>query len=120
MMRSLLTVKRVTIITALRVAALGRVNSTDFTYDQSYLGLLSTVGALIAVICSNVIAVQMLIRRFIERIVWDQSSQWPVCGDLKFVMSPYSRLITRPATVYASFRARIRDETDTEALIPNS
>ncbi|KAI0840098.1 hypothetical protein F5Y06DRAFT_248107 [Hypoxylon sp. FL0890] len=40
----------VTIITALRIAALHRVNSSDFSYDQGYLGLLSTLGALLGII----------------------------------------------------------------------
>ncbi|OTB11397.1 hypothetical protein K445DRAFT_370250 [Daldinia sp. EC12] len=40
---------RVTIITGFRIAALHRVNSSDFSYDQGYLGLLSTLGALLGI-----------------------------------------------------------------------
>ncbi|KAI1415153.1 hypothetical protein F5Y13DRAFT_156749 [Hypoxylon sp. FL1857] len=40
----------VSIITGLRIAALNRVNSSDFSYDQGYLGLLSTLGALLGII----------------------------------------------------------------------
>ncbi|KAI0848604.1 hypothetical protein F5Y00DRAFT_270087, partial [Daldinia vernicosa] len=45
----------VIIITGFRIAALHRVNSTDFSYDQGYLGLLSTLGALLGIIscCST-------------------------------------------------------------------
>ncbi|KAI1655627.1 hypothetical protein F4813DRAFT_366676 [Daldinia decipiens] len=45
----------VTIITSFRIAALHRVTSTDFSYDQGYLGLLSTLGALLGIIscCST-------------------------------------------------------------------
>ena len=39
-----------TIVTGLRIAALGRANSPDFTYDLGYLGLLSIIGALLGVI----------------------------------------------------------------------
>lgn len=39
-----------TIVTGLRIAALGRANSPDFTYDLGYLGLLSVIGALLGVI----------------------------------------------------------------------
>ncbi|KAI0863360.1 hypothetical protein F4860DRAFT_469656 [Xylaria cubensis] len=39
------------IITGLRIAALNRVNSHDFSYDQGYIGLLSVLGPLIAIIC---------------------------------------------------------------------
>ncbi|KAI0410571.1 hypothetical protein F5X98DRAFT_359262 [Xylaria grammica] len=42
----------VTIITGLRIAALHRVNSLDVTYDQAYLGLLSTLGALTSIIAA--------------------------------------------------------------------
>lgn len=41
---------RVTIITALRIAALHRVSASDFTYDQGYLGLLSTIGGILGLI----------------------------------------------------------------------
>ncbi|KAI2615379.1 hypothetical protein GGR54DRAFT_613218 [Hypoxylon sp. NC1633] len=41
----------VTVITGLRIAALHKVNTPDFSYDQGYLGLLSTLGALIGVTC---------------------------------------------------------------------
>ncbi|KAI1096758.1 hypothetical protein F5B19DRAFT_4511 [Rostrohypoxylon terebratum] len=40
----------VMIITAFRMVALHRVNSSDFSYDQGYLGLLSVVGALLSII----------------------------------------------------------------------
>ncbi|OTA92615.1 hypothetical protein M434DRAFT_31634 [Hypoxylon sp. CO27-5] len=40
----------VIVITGLRIAALHRVNSSDFSYDQGYLGLLSTLGALLGII----------------------------------------------------------------------
>ncbi|KAK9426022.1 hypothetical protein SUNI508_12646 [Seiridium unicorne] len=40
----------VTIITGLRLAALYRVNSPDFSYDQGSLGLLSTLGSLLGII----------------------------------------------------------------------
>ncbi|KAI1138856.1 hypothetical protein F5Y05DRAFT_352712 [Hypoxylon sp. FL0543] len=40
----------VVVITGLRIAALHRVNSSDFSYDQGYLGLLSTLGALLGII----------------------------------------------------------------------
>ncbi|KAK6858294.1 hypothetical protein PG995_005993 [Apiospora arundinis] len=39
----------VLIITGLRIAALNKVDTSDFTYNQAYLGLLSTLGALISV-----------------------------------------------------------------------
>ncbi|KAI0486461.1 hypothetical protein F4859DRAFT_371401 [Xylaria cf. heliscus] len=39
------------IITGLRIAALNRVNTHDFSYDQGYIGLLSILGPLIAIIC---------------------------------------------------------------------
>ncbi|KAI1276573.1 hypothetical protein F5Y07DRAFT_366310 [Xylaria sp. FL0933] len=44
----------VTIITGVRIAALHRVGSLDVTYDQAYLGLLSTLGALLSIIASCV------------------------------------------------------------------
>ncbi|KAI1355775.1 hypothetical protein F5Y01DRAFT_326304 [Xylaria sp. FL0043] len=44
----------VTIITGFRIAALHRVGSLDVTYDQAYLGLLSTLGALLSIIASCV------------------------------------------------------------------
>ncbi|KAH6659351.1 hypothetical protein BKA67DRAFT_666191 [Truncatella angustata] len=40
----------VTFVTALRIAALHRVNSLDFSYNQGYLGLLSTLGVLLSII----------------------------------------------------------------------
>uniref|UniRef100_A0A0B7KSA1 Uncharacterized protein n=1 Tax=Bionectria ochroleuca TaxID=29856 RepID=A0A0B7KSA1_BIOOC len=40
----------VTIITALRIAALYRVNTSNFSYDHGYLGLLSTVGGIVGLI----------------------------------------------------------------------
>lgn len=42
---------RVLIITALRIAALKRVTSQDFSYDRGYLGLLSILGPLITIVC---------------------------------------------------------------------
>ncbi|KAI1180325.1 hypothetical protein F4777DRAFT_529765 [Nemania sp. FL0916] len=42
----------VTIITGLRIASLHRIRSLDLTYDQAYLGLLSTLGALISIIAT--------------------------------------------------------------------
>ncbi|KAI1739393.1 hypothetical protein F4680DRAFT_146047 [Xylaria scruposa] len=39
------------IITGLRIAALNRVNSHDFSYNQGYIGLLSILGPLVAIIC---------------------------------------------------------------------
>ncbi|KAI1756480.1 hypothetical protein F4782DRAFT_482693 [Xylaria castorea] len=39
------------IITGLCIAALYRVNSRDFSYDQGYIGLLSILGPLVAIIC---------------------------------------------------------------------
>ncbi|KAI8628165.1 hypothetical protein F5Y19DRAFT_486200 [Xylariaceae sp. FL1651] len=42
----------VTVITALRIAALHRVNTADVSYDQAYLGLLSIIGALLSIITS--------------------------------------------------------------------
>ncbi|KAI8952092.1 hypothetical protein F4801DRAFT_541877 [Xylaria longipes] len=39
------------IVTGLRIAALNRVNSHDFSYDQGYIGLLSILGPLISIIC---------------------------------------------------------------------
>ncbi|KAK8085943.1 hypothetical protein PG994_000917 [Apiospora phragmitis] len=49
----------VSIITGLRIYALDKVDSLDFTYNQAYLGLLSTLGALISVTlgCASSIAV---------------------------------------------------------------
>ncbi|KAI0459328.1 hypothetical protein F5B21DRAFT_456302 [Xylaria acuta] len=44
------------IITGLRIAALNRVNSDDFSYDQGYIGLLSILGPLIAIICCCAVA----------------------------------------------------------------
>ncbi|KAI0908223.1 hypothetical protein F4824DRAFT_464514 [Ustulina deusta] len=41
----------VLIITGLRIAALNRVNSNDFAYDRGYIGLLSILGPLVAIIC---------------------------------------------------------------------
>ncbi|KAI0164166.1 hypothetical protein GGR57DRAFT_452614 [Xylariaceae sp. FL1272] len=45
------------IITGLRIAALNRVNSHDFTYDQGYVGLLSILGPLVTIICCCMIPV---------------------------------------------------------------
>ncbi|KAI2473859.1 hypothetical protein F4781DRAFT_6301 [Annulohypoxylon bovei var. microspora] len=52
----------VIIITALRIAALHRVNSPDFSYDQGYLGLLSTVGALLSIITCCVVSFNHFVR----------------------------------------------------------
>ena len=41
---------RVFIITGLRIQALRMVNAEDFTYSKGYLGLLSTLGALLGII----------------------------------------------------------------------
>ncbi|KAI1817086.1 hypothetical protein GGS20DRAFT_98066 [Poronia punctata] len=39
------------IITGLRIAALNRVNSRDFSYDRGYIGFLSLLGPLLAILC---------------------------------------------------------------------
>ncbi|KAK8040135.1 hypothetical protein PG993_008546 [Apiospora rasikravindrae] len=51
----------VSIITGLRISALDMVDTLDFTYNQAYLGLLSTLGALISVMlgCANSIPVML-------------------------------------------------------------
>lgn len=52
----------VTVITALRIAALHRINSYDFSYDQGYLGLLSAVGALLSIISCCAISLVPFVR----------------------------------------------------------
>ncbi|KAI0183083.1 hypothetical protein EV127DRAFT_447991 [Xylaria flabelliformis] len=53
------------IITGLRIAALNRVNSHDFSYDQGYIGLLSILGPLIAIICCcSTSSADTVLRRF--------------------------------------------------------
>ncbi|KAI0885142.1 uncharacterized protein GGS22DRAFT_139484 [Annulohypoxylon maeteangense] len=52
----------VMVITGFRIAALHRVNSSDFSYDQGYLGLLSTLGALLGVISCCVLSIRPFIR----------------------------------------------------------
>ncbi|GAW11911.1 hypothetical protein ANO14919_012640 [Xylariales sp. No.14919] len=42
------------IITGLRIAALNRVNTHDSSYDRGYIGFLSILGPLIAIICCAV------------------------------------------------------------------
>lgn len=50
-------VYRVFIITGLRIQALHMVNAEDFTYSKGYLGLLSTLGASLAItiVCAPVV-----------------------------------------------------------------
>lgn len=81
---------RVFIITGLRIAALNRVNSHDFSYDQGYIGLLSILGPLIAIICccttASVGIVYRRLRQWAEsrrfsssRVIWSmptRRSRW--------------------------------------------
>ncbi|KAI0138775.1 hypothetical protein BJ166DRAFT_543940 [Pestalotiopsis sp. NC0098] len=56
------------IITGLRIAALDKVNSEDFTYNEGYIGLLSIVGPLIAIICCSAPVVPGLVHRARNRV----------------------------------------------------
>ncbi|KAK8092274.1 uncharacterized protein PG998_015106 [Apiospora kogelbergensis] len=65
----------VIIVTGFRIAALDKVDTSDFTYDQAYLGLLSTLGALISVMLGCATAIPMLLRdclvkRNLKRTIW--------------------------------------------------
>lgn len=62
-MASGLTSSRLFIVTGFRIAALHRVNSGDFTYDEGYIGLLSIAGPLSAIICSSAIPILLLLRK---------------------------------------------------------
>lgn len=59
---------RVTIITGLRIGALGRVDSPDLTYNESYLGLLSTLGALLSIITSCATSLLQILRTLMRQI----------------------------------------------------
>ncbi|KAI1377259.1 hypothetical protein F4677DRAFT_49921 [Hypoxylon crocopeplum] len=58
----------VIIITGFRIAALHRVNASDFTYDQGYLGLLSTLGALVSIICCCAVSFYTIGCHWYERL----------------------------------------------------
>ena len=51
----------VLVITILRIAALDKVDTSDFTYNQAYLGLLSTLGALISVVLGSAFTLSKLL-----------------------------------------------------------
>ncbi|KAI1768484.1 hypothetical protein GGR53DRAFT_478280 [Hypoxylon sp. FL1150] len=53
----------VIVITGLRIAALHRINTSDFSYDQGYLGLLSILGTLISIITCYVPSMYAFIKR---------------------------------------------------------
>ncbi|KAI6092139.1 hypothetical protein F4821DRAFT_157960 [Hypoxylon rubiginosum] len=54
------------VVTGLRIAALHRVNTSDFSYDQGYLGLLSTLGTLMSIITCYSIPISIFIRHLRE------------------------------------------------------
>ncbi|KAI3572844.1 hypothetical protein IWW34DRAFT_707831 [Fusarium oxysporum f. sp. albedinis] len=59
---------RVVIVTALRIASLRRVDSYDFSYDQGYLGLLSTVGGVLNLLICCATSISWRIRRFLGHV----------------------------------------------------
>ncbi|KAI1292682.1 hypothetical protein F5Y03DRAFT_402819 [Xylaria venustula] len=92
----------VTIITGLRIAALHRVNSSDLTYDQAYLGLLSILGALISIIATCVpsfaaIYNQMRTGIFLRYRIYTQWNSLRVARESS--ATAFVRSITRPSPV---------------------
>ncbi|KAI0424954.1 hypothetical protein F5Y09DRAFT_322911 [Xylaria sp. FL1042] len=59
------------IITALRIAALNRVTSKDFSYDRGYLGLLSILGPLVTIVCCCITSCTGVIRQCWQ--MWSKS-----------------------------------------------
>ncbi|KAI1462298.1 hypothetical protein F4805DRAFT_128586 [Annulohypoxylon moriforme] len=91
----------VTIITAFRIAALHRVNSSDFSYDQGYLGLLSTVGALLSIISCCVISFGPFIRYLHSRFSSERHIDSVPIG---------RRLLSR--IIRPCFESRLRERVD--------
>lgn len=56
--------RRVVVVTRLRLRALNRVNTRDFTYDRGYLGLLSNLGPMLGIITCCASAILPFVRRF--------------------------------------------------------
>ncbi|KAI3317552.1 hypothetical protein HD806DRAFT_514370 [Xylariaceae sp. AK1471] len=94
------------IITGLRIAALNRVNSHDFSYDRGYIGFLSILGPLIAIICGCTTASAGIVyRRFRQRVqfrsfslskvVWSIHRGWSSVATRKDRMTALSEVISR-------------------------
>ncbi|KAI0392496.1 hypothetical protein F5Y17DRAFT_436238 [Xylariaceae sp. FL0594] len=82
------------IITGLRVAALNRVNSRDFSYDRGYIGFLSILGPLIAIICGCTTASASLVYRTIRN--------WAKNNGFSSTMEVWSRGLSRRRTAPAA------------------
>ncbi|KAK0631125.1 hypothetical protein B0T17DRAFT_241109 [Bombardia bombarda] len=102
------------IITGLRLAALNRVNTLDFTYDRGYIGLLSILGPLVGIICCCVTAD--------GAYLWRQMEQWAASkkpnNGPSFIFRQYASLATR---LSRSLGRRVGTPVDVESCaVPDS